>query len=104
MNIPDPPNERFSRIRLKAVNTTANGEEMTNSEEIKLVVRYKLMQEDPSQEKIVQETVPEGEDDYHYIVVPVTKVDNAIPAIPRETSVDLDFDLSIHPSQCGPTT
>jgi hypothetical protein len=74
LTLPDTLTESYSHIHLKAVNTTANGEEMNNAEEIKLVVRYKLRNEDPMQGKVVPETVPAGEDGYHYLVAPVTRV------------------------------
>jgi hypothetical protein len=89
LTIPDSPSERYSHIRLKARNITAGGEEMANPEEIKLVIKYKLMKEDPSQGKLVKDG-----DEYHYIVAPLK---NMISSIPRDNPVDLEFDLSANP-------
>jgi hypothetical protein len=94
LTFPAPANESFRYIRLKAKNTTVNGEELTNPEEIKLVVRHKQARMNPAEGKVGPEPIPQGEDGYHYLVVPLK---NSIATIPRDTTVDLEFDLSDTP-------
>jgi hypothetical protein len=77
----------FTQITLFAKNTTSNGDEMTGGT-IELVVKYKLAQSDPFQSTQV------GKSEFRYIVVPEA---NNITSIPRDSRVELTFDLSQTP-------
>ncbi len=93
LTLPVPSNERFSFIRLMARNNSSSGEEMTDPDAITLVVRYRMMKEEPTQGKLVK-----LDDEYHYIVAPLK---NSVDRIPRGTTedppVELQFDLSASP-------
>ncbi|MEK6776948.1 MAG: hypothetical protein AABY87_08720, partial [bacterium] len=81
----DDPNLGFTTITLQARNNTPNNEEMPDGS-IELVVKYRLALEDPFQSKAVLTT-----EDFYYIVV---QESNGIRSIPRNTSLDLTFDLN----------
>ncbi len=90
------PGGTFNEIRVKAKNTTASGEDMSNGT-IQLVVKYNLSLADPYQSVLVDL----GPDTY--IVVPEKTSnlpdDQRIKRIPKgtETPVELTFDLSANP-------
>ncbi len=89
-----PSDNGFKNIKLLAKNTTANNEEMTDENgSIELVVKYRLALEDPFRD------YPEGypfqaENFFRYIVVPEA---NNTHSIPRDTPVELTFDLTQNP-------
>jgi len=74
----------FTRITLLAKNVTPDNEEMTNGS-IELVVSYKLAQSDPFQSALVP-----VDEKFTYRVVP--ELNNTL-SIPRDTPVELTFDL-----------
>ncbi len=84
----------FTQVKLKARNTTPNGEEMTNGT-IELVVKFKRALEDPFQSKPVA-----TEAEFSYIVVPASGL-QSIPAdqpiIPRNQPREFVFDLTQTP-------
>lgn len=84
-----PPGDSisFKEIRIKARNITSTGEDMSNGQ-IQLVVKYKVALEDPFQ------STPVPTSDFSYIVVPEK---NNVNSIPKDTPVELTFDLSANP-------
>jgi hypothetical protein len=86
----DPLEQGFTRITLCAQNTSPEGEEMTDGS-IELVVKYRLALADPFIS--YPDYVPYTEE-FSYIVVPEA---SGIRSIPRESPVELDFDLSGNP-------
>jgi len=80
----DPETTDFTSIKLRAKNTTANNEEMTNGT-IQLVVKYKVAHADPFQPGPV-----ETDADFTYIVVPEK---NGVSSLSRSAYTELNFDL-----------
>jgi hypothetical protein len=80
------PDGQFTEIRVRAKNTTASTEEMNNGS-IQLVIKYRLADSDPFQSEPV-DVGPES-----YIVVPEK---NNLTGIPRNTTTELVFDLSVN--------
>jgi hypothetical protein len=88
------PDDGFTQVKLKARNTTPNGEEMTDGT-IELVVKYKEALENPFQSKEVA-TSPE----FSYIIVPgssVQPIPKDQPIIPRNQPREFVFDLTQTP-------
>jgi len=80
------PDGTFTKIKLKARNSTANNEAMTNGT-IQLVVKYKTALTDPFQ---MHNDCTEKTDYYSYIVVPEASNLTSLPT----TSTTLTFDLT----------
>ncbi|MBI4688570.1 MAG: hypothetical protein HY756_12495 [Nitrospirae bacterium] len=78
----------FTSINLLAKNTTSTGEDM-NDGSIELVVKYKLAIQDPFQSSPVSTT-----NDFSYIVIPEASNRRSIP---KDTPVELTFDLTANP-------
>ncbi|MEW6417390.1 MAG: hypothetical protein AB1480_04630 [Nitrospirota bacterium] len=74
----------FNKITLLARNITSNNEQMDNGS-IELVARYRVAQEDPFQSEDILVS-----HDYSYTIVPEL---NNIRSIPRDSAVELTFDL-----------
>lgn len=90
----DNVNQKFTQVKLKARNTTPNGEEMTGGT-IELVVKYKFAMENPFQSGPVA-TSPE----FSYIIVPgssVQPIPKDEPIIPRNQPREFVFDLTETP-------
>jgi len=90
----DNVSQKFKQVRLKARNTTPNGEEMTDGT-IELVVKYKEALENPFQSKEVA-TSPE----FSYIIVPASSVQpipKDQPIIPRNQPREFVCDLTETP-------
>lgn len=83
----NPATAAFTAIKLKATNTTATGENMTDGT-IQLVVRYKTAQADPFQSGLVPTSA-----DFSYVVPETNNVNSLYIATPTE----LNFDLSQTP-------
>jgi len=81
----------FTSIKLLAKNTTPNNEEMSDpiNGSIKLVVRYKLAHEDPFQSLDVA-----TDEEFTYLTA--SEVNN-VQTIPRDSTVELTFDLGQTP-------
>jgi hypothetical protein len=88
------PDDGFTQVKLKARNTTPNGEEMTSGT-IELVVKFKVAQENPFQSKEVATSL-----EFSYIIVPGSSV-QSIPAdqpiISRNQPREFVFDLTQTP-------
>jgi hypothetical protein len=86
----DDPASGFTNIKLKAVNTTTNNEEMTNGT-VELVVKYRLSQGDPFKNYTPPENYPGTTSEFYYKVVPEV---NGATSIPRNNAVEFIFDLT----------
>ena len=84
----DNVNQKFTQVKLKAKNTTPNGEEMTDGS-VELVVKFKVAHENPFQSKPV-----ETDAEFTYIVVPEA---NGVRSIPRDQPRELVFNLTSSP-------
>jgi hypothetical protein len=78
----------FRSVRIKARNTTPNGEEMGPGEAT-LVIRYKALKETPLGGYRFLLNTPSDSDQYSYKVVKLQNV-----TIPRDAPVELTFDFS----------
>jgi len=78
----------FTTIKVQAKNTTSSGEDMLDGT-IELVVKYRTALEDPFQSNPV-----ETDEEFSYKVVPVA---NNVQTIPKDSPVELTFDLSQDP-------
>jgi hypothetical protein len=84
----DDPVRGFSRITVLAHNSSPHGDEMSDGS-IELVVKYRTALEDAFQSYPVPTT-----NDFSYRVIPVS---NSVRSIPRDTSVELNFDTAGNP-------
>ena len=89
----EDPDQGFTHIILNARNITPSGEKMTNGS-IEIVVKYKLIEngEDPFQSKYIEPSKT-----FSCITATTKSMDdegNVIGNIPRNESIELEFDLS----------